>query len=341
MRKINIISIILAVVIILSLFNGCSDKEVEETPTHTTEPTPTIEPIEVEKGEIKGFNDRSYLLYVPESFDQRKGMNLIIMLHGGSQTAETFRDETGMNVTADKYGFLVLYISQAPSQNMSLYWNWFNEANQKRDMGDGVKIIGCLNEIKERYKVNDVFVAGLSAGACQAVNMAACYPDVVKGIAVVAGVSFMAASSPTNALMVMGSGVTASMVNNNAAIAVKNINEYNINTIKTIVIHGNSDEIVSKINGEQVVSQFININDNIDNGKRDFSVALESEKIETYFDKNVEITKYKNANNEIVVESVYCDNIHHTWSGEGKGGEFVNNETINYNEEIVAFFGLK
>ena len=54
---------------------------------------------------------RSYLMYVPDNISLDNENDLIIGLHGYTGTASGFEKETtgGFNLTADKYGFIVIY----------------------------------------------------------------------------------------------------------------------------------------------------------------------------------------------------------------------------------------
>ena len=54
---------------------------------------------------------RSYLLYVPDNISLDNQNDLVIGLHGYTGTASGFEKETtgGFNLTADKYGLIVIY----------------------------------------------------------------------------------------------------------------------------------------------------------------------------------------------------------------------------------------
>lgn len=53
--------------------------------------------------------ERSYLMHVPENYDQTKPIPLLVMLHGRGGDAKQFAERTRMNEKADKEGFAVVY----------------------------------------------------------------------------------------------------------------------------------------------------------------------------------------------------------------------------------------
>jgi hypothetical protein len=84
---------------------------------------------------------RDYTLYVPSHTDRRKSP-LIVMLHGCTQYSDDFAVGTGMNRLAEEHGFIVAYPRQSMRANQSACWNWFNLANQMRNVGEPSIIAG-------------------------------------------------------------------------------------------------------------------------------------------------------------------------------------------------------
>lgn len=328
MRIKRVINLIVLLTLSVILLCGCNI-----VPQNTPKPTDFDENEKVvfDIGENAFSNSLSCLFYIPESYDEKTPMDVLVMLHGGLQTASSFRDITKMNDTAEKYGFAVLYIEQSMKANRQLYWNWFTMYNQMRDRGDNSKIIDCVEEIKESFNVNNLFVAGFSAGGCQSVNIAVCYPDIFKGSVCVAGVPYKSALTATEAWDVMEKGVADTILENNSKIATETIEKYNITKRKMLVIQGDSDSTVYKINGEQTIEQFNIINDYLDDGERNNSIKENNQEELSFNGETTLIKNYYNRDKDIVTRYI---------SVGGNGHRWVNSEELSYNEEIVKFLRI-
>src|SRR4051812_46968491 len=64
--------------------------------------TPTVE---VDK------RGRTYLVHVPPKYDPKKPPPVVLAFHGGGSNAEQMVKFCGLNETADKHGFVVVYPS--------------------------------------------------------------------------------------------------------------------------------------------------------------------------------------------------------------------------------------
>ena len=89
---------------------------------------------------------RDYKLYIPRHLPEG-GRALLVMLHGGTQDGDDFAVGTRMNERAEEHGFIVAYPSQSKAANASLCWNWFMPEHQKRGAGEPSIIAGITREI--------------------------------------------------------------------------------------------------------------------------------------------------------------------------------------------------
>ncbi|WP_433801241.1 extracellular catalytic domain type 1 short-chain-length polyhydroxyalkanoate depolymerase [Actinomycetospora sp. CA-084318] len=191
----------------------------------------------VSRGSVSGpAGTRDHRLVVPTT--RPGGPPLLVMLHGGTQDAESFASATGMDELAEREGFVVVYPEQARSANAMGYWNWFEPAHQGR-RGEAALIAAVIAEVAAAHDVDRdrVFVAGFSAGAAMAAVVGAAYPDLVAGVGVHSGLPAGAARDVGSAFAAMRGG------------------PYRVGatSVPTIVVHGADDPTVAAVNGTRAV----------------------------------------------------------------------------------------
>src|ERR1700750_1056788 len=140
---------------------------------------------------------RSHGLYVPASYRAGTAMPLIVALHGCTQTADTFRQQTGFDALADAKGFIVVYPEQPSSANYLSCWTFFQQQHMSRGSGEPSLIAGMTGQVQQQYTVDThrTYVTGLSAGGAMADVMAATYPDVYAAAGVASGCEYGAGAA--------------------------------------------------------------------------------------------------------------------------------------------------
>lgn len=186
---------------------------------------------------------RAYKVYTPHTAQEGK-RPCIVMLHGCTQNADDFAVGTGMNRLAEEYGLIVVYPEQPASANQMGCWNWFNHADQHRDLGEPAIIAGITREVIARMEIDEdrVFVAGLSAGGAMAEIMSVTYPDLFAAVGVHSGLAYGVASDTASAFMAM---------NGNGGRRPRR----GADRARTIIFHGDRDAKVHPTNAELLLAE--------------------------------------------------------------------------------------
>jgi poly(hydroxyalkanoate) depolymerase family esterase len=132
---------------------------------------------------------------------------LVVALHGCTQTAAGY-EATGWSALANQLKFYVVYPEQLSGNNQNTCFNWFEPGDIARGQGEALSIKQMVDSMKTTYSIDParVYVTGLSAGAAMTHVMAATYPDVFAGGAVMAGVPYKCALTMNDAFSCMSPG---------------------------------------------------------------------------------------------------------------------------------------
>lgn len=127
---------------------------------------------------------------------------LVIVLHGGSQSAHDYDLGSGWSRLADKYGFALLFPEQRRANNIASCFNWYEGRDNTRSSGEALSIRQMIEKIVtcEGLDRTKVFVTGLSAGGAMAAVMMATYPEVFAGGAMIAGLPYGCAAGVLQAM---------------------------------------------------------------------------------------------------------------------------------------------
>ncbi|ACO47602.2 PHB depolymerase family esterase [Deinococcus deserti] len=263
---------------------------------------------------------RNYQLYVPATNNNRP-RPLVVMLHGCTQSPQSFAAGTRMNTLADQEGFLVVYPEQSASANASRCWNWFEPAHQARNTGEPAVIKAMVDKVRSQVAVDSkqVYVAGLSAGGAMSVIMGATYPDVFAAIGVSAGLEYQAATDLTGALAAMRLGGPDPDAQGKMAYSAS---EGIRRRVAAIVFHGSNDLTVAPVNGTQVAAQWVQTNDLADDGIENDSVS-EDQKVTSAGSvpggRSYTVETYAQG----LVEHWNIAGMSHAWSGGSREGSYT------------------
>ena len=290
----------------------------------------------------KSADNRPYMVYTPAHYQVGTVVPLVVMLHGCTQTAEDFAAGTQMNQLAEQYGFIVVYPQQTPKENRNRCWNWFTSSNQTRGRGEPASIAGVVHALVEQTShwtidTNRIYVAGISAGASMAVILGATYPDIFAAIGVHSGIEYQAATNLTQALKVMRRGGPDPVLQGQRAHeAMGNF----ARRVPTIVFHGTQDPIVSPINGDQTVQQWMQTNQLTLNGtyQVDFHHPSKTTAGQAPGGRAYTVFSWTDTNGEEVQVYWKVQGLGHAWSGGSPNGSYTDPSGPKASLAMYQFF---
>jgi len=130
---------------------------------------------------------------------------LVVVLHGCTQSAEGYAAGAGWLDLAERFGFAILCPEQSTANNPNRCFNWFEPRDTTRGSGEAASIAVMIREMLADHPIDPgkVFITGLSAGGAMTASMAAAYPDLFAGAAIIAGLPHGAAASMGEAFRAM------------------------------------------------------------------------------------------------------------------------------------------
>jgi len=213
---------------------------------------------------VNGFGENPGRLamraYVPPSLVANAP--LVVVLHGCTQSAETYARGAGWIEAADRYGFALLCPEQGQSNNPNLCFNWFVPEDIRRGSGEAASIAQMIGHITSAYGLDreQVFITGLSAGGAMANVMLASYPELFRAGVIIAGLPYASAKSVQEAFAAMSHQRDAS--DPVLGARVKAASPGFAGPWPTVSVwHGDRDMTVSPAAGEAIARQWANVHD--------------------------------------------------------------------------------
>lgn len=258
----------------------------------------------------------------------------VVMLHGCTQTAEDFADATQMDAVAEERGFYVLYPEQPASTGTNRCWRWYDSAHQRRDQGEPRELAELSAALAAARGVPEgrVYVAGISAGAAMTVILGATYPDRFAGLGVIAGLEYGAATSLGESLQATASGGPDPKVQGEKAHAAMG---EAARAVPVLVLHGTSDGVVSKVNGEQVFAQWLHTNELALGAGAIGPAETEAGEAGYPFTRTFHRLAGKPTR---IVEHVSIEGLGHAWPGGRAGGSFADPKGPDASRMLATFF---
>jgi polyhydroxybutyrate depolymerase len=135
---------------------------------------------------------RSYYVHIPPTYDSKKPMPVVLVLHGAAMNGQIMEWFCGLSKKADEAGFIACYPNGTGPGGTLLTWNAgvFPGGLNPRRANDVAFIGAVLDDLGTVARVDRkrVYAAGMSNGGMMAYRLAAEMPERFAAIAVVSGV---------------------------------------------------------------------------------------------------------------------------------------------------------
>jgi len=192
--------------------------------------------------------------YIPKNFP--KNGPLVVVLHGSTQSAESYDSGSGWSALADECGIALLFPEQRKTNNSIKSFNWFKFGDSHRGGGEPLSIRHMIKQVVDDHPIDPsrVFVTGMSSGGAMATVMLATYPEVFAGGAIIAGLPYRSAVTLMEALVRMKGYGGPSDSKLDALVRGASTFEGPWPTIS--VWHGGSDLTVDNANADSIVRQW-------------------------------------------------------------------------------------
>ncbi|MFD7759555.1 extracellular catalytic domain type 1 short-chain-length polyhydroxyalkanoate depolymerase [Streptomyces microflavus] len=204
-----------------------------------------------------GANPGALTMYVHRPAALPANAPVVVALHGCTQSAQVYADNSGLDTFADRHGFLVVYAETTTANNANKCFNWFQPGDTRRGQGEAASIRQMVAHATTAYGTDPARaqVTGLSAGGAMTSVMLAAYPEVFAAGAVVAGIPYGCGVDVVSAFSCMSPGADRTPAA--WAQAVRDAHPGYAGPWPRVAIwHGDSDATVAPRNADELRDQW-------------------------------------------------------------------------------------
>ncbi|MCJ8297276.1 MAG: PHB depolymerase family esterase [Colwellia sp.] len=161
---------------------------------------------------LNSFGDNPGELTASYLSPSKQAKSLVVLLHGCVQKGETLAKQSGFVALAKQYNFTLLLPQQSQKNNVKSCFNWFSEQDSAKDQGEVLSIKNMISAVKTQAGIEQVYIAGLSAGGAMTSALLTHYPDLFSAGAVIAGLPYPCANDLAKAISCMRNGPSQSAI---------------------------------------------------------------------------------------------------------------------------------
>jgi poly(hydroxyalkanoate) depolymerase family esterase len=289
-------------------------------------------------------NGRRFVVISPNTKPTEK-RPLLLLLHGCKQSPEIILEGTRLDEAAVAKNFYVIAPEQTIMENLDHCWNWFLSYEQARTQANemGQFIAGIETMImKGNVDREKIYLAGISAGGVMGHNLASCYPDVFKGAALSAGLSYKIAEDLYEASTVLDSHhfKDPNYLGREAYKCGSKGGKRKLT--KMLLVHGENDTRVNPFHSSLISSVNQVTLDFYDDGRRNNSAtATTVEKVRELRDGyGVTITEKKYKTIDFTERLIMVKGMAHAWGGGKPISINFDPKAPSTNEFIFQFLQL-
>lgn len=235
------------------IFVGCNAEQPNADPKESSTPNTSAQSI-VYNGE-----NRTYIAYIPEAYDNATATPLVLNFHGYGASAQEFMKEADMRQLAATENFMLVY-PQGSLLEGSSHWNACPTGGDNKSSTDDFGFIETLiQDLSSQYNIDQsrIYAAGYSNGAMMAYGLANYKSERIAAVASVSGTMLDCIGNPQHPIPVLHLHGTADSVipynGDNYYAAAQNVLDHWIDFNNTRTIPVVSSESTSGIPIERYV----------------------------------------------------------------------------------------
>jgi polyhydroxybutyrate depolymerase len=190
-----------------------TNRTTTASPTQPTPPATTLSSGQHTRTLTVDGRERSYIVYVPSAYDGSAAYPVVLVFHGGGSNAEQWVRYSGMNETAEREQFIVVYPNGTGEtvEGIGIFvWNGgprqpYGTDPEIAEVDDVGFTRALLDDLATVVQVDPkrIYASGISNGGILAYRLASELSDRIAAIAPIAGPVGTATANPTRPVPVL------------------------------------------------------------------------------------------------------------------------------------------